>query len=63
MRPEQVARITIYVVQHRVEYLPAISEARIAVFGDHRPADTLLGVETLAEPGYLIEIEAIAVAD
>jgi len=62
-RPEQVARITIYVVHHRPEYLPAIAEARIAVFGDHKPADTLLGVETLAEPGYLIEVEAIAVVD
>src|SRR3954465_1037488 len=62
-RPDQVARITLYVVGHKPEYLPAISEARIAVFGDHRPADTLLGVETLAETGRLIEVEAIAVLD
>jgi enamine deaminase RidA (YjgF/YER057c/UK114 family) len=62
-RPEQVARITIYVVHHRPEYLPDISAARIAVFGDHKPADVLLGVETLAEPGYLIEVEALAVVD
>jgi len=61
--PEQVAKITIYVVHHRPEYLPIISEARIAVFGGHKPADTLVGVETLAEPGYLIEVEAIAVVD
>jgi enamine deaminase RidA (YjgF/YER057c/UK114 family) len=62
-RPDDVARITIYVVGHRAELLPLISEARDAVFGAHRPADTLLGVETLAEPGYLIEVEAIAVTD
>jgi enamine deaminase RidA (YjgF/YER057c/UK114 family) len=62
-RPDQVARITIYVVGHRPEFLPLISEARIAVFGDHRPADVLLGVETLAEPGYLIEVDAFAVVD
>jgi enamine deaminase RidA (YjgF/YER057c/UK114 family) len=62
-RPGQVARITIYVVDHRPEYLAEISEARIAVFGDHKPADTLLGVEALAEPGYLIEVDAIAVVD
>jgi enamine deaminase RidA (YjgF/YER057c/UK114 family) len=62
-RPEQVARITIYVVGHRPEYLPHISEARVTVFGDHKPADTLLGVETLAEPGYLIEVDAIAVPE
>jgi enamine deaminase RidA (YjgF/YER057c/UK114 family) len=62
-RPDQVAKITIYVVHHRPEYLPVISEARMAVFGDHKPADTLLGVERLAEPGYLIEVDAIAVVD
>lgn len=60
-RPDQVARITIYVVNLTVEDLPIISAGRIAVFGDHKPADTLLGVHTLAEPGYLIEVEAIAV--
>jgi enamine deaminase RidA (YjgF/YER057c/UK114 family) len=62
-RPNQVTMIKIYVVHHRPEYLPAISEARIAVFGDHKPADTIVGVETLAEPGYLIEVDAIAVVD
>jgi enamine deaminase RidA (YjgF/YER057c/UK114 family) len=60
-RPEQVTKITIYVVHHGPEYLPDISQARIAAFGDHKPADTLVGVETLAEPGYLIEVDAIAV--
>ncbi|TQN28480.1 enamine deaminase RidA (YjgF/YER057c/UK114 family) [Haloactinospora alba] len=59
--PEQVARITIYVVSHKPEYLPLISKARIAVFGDHKPADTIVGVQTLAESGYLVEVEAIAV--
>jgi enamine deaminase RidA (YjgF/YER057c/UK114 family) len=62
-RPEHVTKITIYVVHHRPVYLPIISEARIAVFGDHKPADTLVGVQTLAEPGYLIEVDAIAVVD
>lgn len=62
-RPDQVARITIFVVGHRPEYLPVIEAARVAVFGDHRPTDTLVGIETLAEPGYLIEVDAIAVVD
>jgi enamine deaminase RidA (YjgF/YER057c/UK114 family) len=62
-RPEQVAKITIYVVGHRPEYLPIIEQGRVALFGDHRPADTLVGVETLSQPGYLIEVDAIAVID
>ena len=62
-RPDQVAKITIYVVGHRREYLPIIEAARVTVFGDHKPTDTLLGVETLAAPGYLIEVDAIAVVD
>jgi enamine deaminase RidA (YjgF/YER057c/UK114 family) len=62
-RPEHVAKLTVYVVDYRPEYLPDISRARIAVFGDHKPADTFLPVEALAEPGYLIEVDAIAVVD
>jgi enamine deaminase RidA (YjgF/YER057c/UK114 family) len=62
-RPDQVARITIYVVHHRPEYLPVISEARVAVFGDHKPTDVVLGVEALAHPELLIEVDAIAVVD
>jgi enamine deaminase RidA (YjgF/YER057c/UK114 family) len=61
--PEQVARITIYVVRYRPEHQPVIEEGRVAVFGDHKPSDALLGVEALAEPGYLIEVDAIAVID
>jgi enamine deaminase RidA (YjgF/YER057c/UK114 family) len=39
-RPDQVAKITIYVVGHRPEYLSVIEEARVEVFGEHKPADT-----------------------
>ena len=60
-RPDQVAKITIYVVGHRPEYLPVIEVARVEVFGDHKPADTLVGVETLSQPKYLIEVDAFAV--
>jgi enamine deaminase RidA (YjgF/YER057c/UK114 family) len=62
-RPGQVAKITIYVVHHRPEHLPVIEQARIGLFGAHKPADTVVGVETLAGPGYLIEVDAIAVTD
>ena len=62
-RPEQVTKITIYVVHHRREHLPVIERARQHLFGDHKPADTVVGVETLAGLGYLIEVDAIAVTD
>jgi enamine deaminase RidA (YjgF/YER057c/UK114 family) len=59
--PDQVAKITIYVVGYRREYLPVIEAARVAVFGDHKPADVVLGVETLSRSEYLIEVDAFAV--
>jgi enamine deaminase RidA (YjgF/YER057c/UK114 family) len=61
--PRQVTKITIYVVRHRPEHLHVIEAARASLFGSHQPADTLVGVETLAQPGYLIEVDAIAVID
>ena len=62
-RPDQVTKITIYVVHHRPEHLPVIERARKHLFGEHKPADTVVGVETLAGPGYLIEVDAIAITD
>jgi len=62
-RPEQVAKITIYVVNHKREYLPVIEEARVRLFGDHKPADVLVGIATLSNPDYLIEVDATAVIE
>ncbi len=61
--PEDVAKISIFVVGYRPEYLSVIEEARVALFGDHKPADTIAGVETLSRPEFLIEVEATAVTD
>lgn len=61
--PAQVAKITIYVVDYsRDEHLPIIEAARVTLFGDHKPADVLVGVKALS-PGYLVEVDAIAVID
>jgi enamine deaminase RidA (YjgF/YER057c/UK114 family) len=61
--PQHVTRITVYLVNYkRDECLPVIEEARKALFGAHKPADVVLGVERLS-PGYLIEVDAIAVID
>ena len=60
-RPQDVAKITIYVVNLEIERWPEIEMARAEVFGDHKPVDTVVGVETLAYPAALIEVEAMAV--
>jgi enamine deaminase RidA (YjgF/YER057c/UK114 family) len=60
-RPDQVAKLTIYVVGYKSEFLPVIEQARVELFGDHKPADTLIGVARLARPEFLIEVDAIAV--
>ena len=61
--PEHVAKITIYVVGYeRDRHLAIIEAARVMLFGDHKPADVLVGVATLS-PGYLIEVDALAVVD
>ena len=61
--PKQVARITIYVVNYeRDQCLPIIEAARKTLFGNHKPADVVLGVASLS-PGYLIEVDAVAVLD
>jgi len=61
--PSQVAKITIYVVHYRREHLAVIEAARVRLFGDHKPADTVVGVAALARPEYLIEVDAIAAID
>jgi enamine deaminase RidA (YjgF/YER057c/UK114 family) len=48
---------------YRREHLPAIEEGRAALFGNHKPADALVGVERLSKPEFLIEVDAIAVID
>jgi len=60
-RPEQVTKITIFVAGYRREHLPAIEKGRAALFGEHKPADALVGVEALSRSDYLIEVDAIAV--
>jgi enamine deaminase RidA (YjgF/YER057c/UK114 family) len=62
--PSDVTKITTFVVGYRPEMLPVIGEARTALFGSVAPpASTLVGIQALARPEYLVEVEAIAVID
>jgi enamine deaminase RidA (YjgF/YER057c/UK114 family) len=57
-----VAKLTIYIVDYSESALEALMTAAIEVFGDDYPvtASTLVGVAALWQPDVLVEIDAIA---
>ena len=59
-----VVRLDIYVVDYHRDKIPAISAAMSRYFDPERlPANTLLGIQALAMPEFLIEITATAVVN
>lgn len=58
---EHVVRLGSYVVDHDLEKLEALGKVIHAHFGDRLPAQTLSGVASLALPGMLFEVDAVAV--
>jgi reactive intermediate/imine deaminase len=54
-----VAKVTVYLTD--VDDRPLINPVRQQVFGETRPASTLVEISRLAVPGALIEVEAVAV--
>ncbi|MGD1858084.1 MAG: RidA family protein [Leptolyngbyaceae cyanobacterium] len=60
--PDNVAKITLLIVEHDAEKLAYLVEKRKAFFGDNPPASTLIPVPELYAPGVLFEIDAVAVA-
>ena len=57
-RFEDVVKVTVYLTD--VDDRPKINPVRQEVFGDTRPASTLVEVSRLAVPGAKVEIEAVA---
>ena len=55
---EDVVKVTIYLTD--VDDRPSINPVRQEVFGEARPASTLVEVPRLAVPGAKIEIECVA---
>ena len=58
---EHVVRLGTFIVDHDSAKLEALGKALHARFGDRLPAQTLSGVASLALPGMLFEVDAIAV--
>ena len=59
-----VVSLRIYVVAYEAHKAAAVGGAFREFFsGDAKPTSTWVGVSALADPGFLIEIEAIAVID
>lgn len=58
-----LVKINVYVVGYKPEMRPVLNAVRSRyVSPDNPPASTLVGVQALAREGFLIEIEAVAVA-
>jgi enamine deaminase RidA (YjgF/YER057c/UK114 family) len=59
-----VVSLRIYVVDYRPDKAAAVGNALKEFFsGEAKPASTWIGVAALADPGFLIEVEATAVLD
>ena len=59
-----VVSVRIYVVDYRPEKAAAVASAFRQFFsGDVKPASTWIGVAALADPRFLIEVEAVAVLE
>ena len=58
-----VVMVRIYVVDYRPEHAAAVGGALREAFAGVAPACSWIGVAALADPGFLIEVEAIAVFD
>ncbi|MGH7642933.1 MAG: RidA family protein [Candidatus Dormibacteria bacterium] len=58
---DDVVKVSLFLL--RMDDRPAINTVRRRVFGDSRPASTLVEVSALALPDALLEVETMAVLD
>jgi enamine deaminase RidA (YjgF/YER057c/UK114 family) len=61
---DDLVKVTTLIVNYKPEDRATLAEIRARYFNrEHPPASTLVGVQALAFPGLLIEIEAVAVIE
>jgi enamine deaminase RidA (YjgF/YER057c/UK114 family) len=58
-RPQDVAKLTVMIVDHDMARLGIMQAAQRVLFGAHHPAATLIPVPCLALPQMQIEVEAV----
>ncbi len=62
-RPDQVAKLTVFVVDHDMSKLEVLTRNVIEMFGRALPAQTLIPVPKLAIDPMLFEVEAIVILE
>ncbi len=62
-RPDQVVKLTIFVVDHDMSKLGVLTENAMRMFGGKLPAQTLVPVPKLAIDPMLFEVEAVVLLD
>lgn len=62
-RPDQVVKLTTYVVDHDLSKLGPLTQSVVGMFGDHLPSQTLVPVPKLAIDPMLFEVEAVLCLD
>ena len=59
IQPDAIVKLVTYLVEDDIDGV--VPKARSKYLGDHKPASTIVYVRGLALPGWLIEVEAIAI--
>ena len=62
-RPEQVVKLTVFVVDHDMSKLGPMTQAVTRMFGNRPPAQTLVPVPKLAIDPMLFEVEAVVLLE
>lgn len=62
-KPDQVAKLTVFVVDHDMSKLGVLTQNVKEMFGEALPAQTLVPVPKLAIDPMLFEVEAVVVLD
>lgn len=62
-KPDRVAKLTVFVVDHDMSKLEVLTKNVKAMFGEALPAQTLIPVPKLAIDPMLFEVEAVVVLD